>query len=75
MVSIYHTSAQSFRHVYFSIIADYLDILKSLLGVTRSLNQNVGADFGMNFNHLFFVVIFAHLIDLVGNNLHCFHAY
>ena len=41
MVPIYHTSAQILRHAYFSIIADYLDVVEILHGVTGSSILNV----------------------------------
>ena len=47
MVPIYHTSAQSLWYVYFYIIADYLNLFKSLLGVTRSPIQNACTEFGI----------------------------
>ena len=47
MLPIQHTSAQSLRHVYFSIIVYYLDFSNSLLRVIRSLNLNICAEFGI----------------------------
>ena len=54
MVTIYHMSAQSLRYVYFSIIAYYLNVIKSLLGVTISPILNVCSEFGIYFSRLFF---------------------
>ena len=55
-VPIYPTSAQTLRNVYFSIIADYLEFFKSLLGVTEVWNIYLS---------VVFVVIFENLRDLV----------
>ena len=45
IVPIKHTSAQTLWHVYFSIIANYFDIVDIVLGVTRSSVQNICTEF------------------------------
>ena len=53
MVPIYHTSAQILRYANIAIISEYLNIFKSLLGVTGPLIQNVCAEFEINFSQIF----------------------
>ena len=45
IVPIYHTSEHNLRHVYFAIIADYLELVKSLPGVTISSIRNLSTEF------------------------------
>ena len=47
MVPIYRTSMQTLRHVYFVIIAEYLDVVECLSGGTGSLMRNVCTEFGI----------------------------
>ena len=49
IVPIYHTYAQTLRHIYFSIVSDYLDVVDSLHGVTGYLMRNVCTNFGILF--------------------------
>ena len=43
MVPIYHTYAPTLRYVNVAIISDYIDILKSLIGVTGPLIRDLFA--------------------------------
>ena len=45
MVPIYHNCAHTLWYIYFSILADYINIVKSLHGVTVSPIQNVCTGF------------------------------
>ena len=54
MVPIYDTSAQSLQYLYYSIIEDYIDIVKSFIGLIVSSIRNVCAEFGIYFSKLFF---------------------
>ena len=53
VVLIYHTHEHTLRHVYFSTIEDYLNVIKSLYGVTRSSIRNVCSEFGIYIPQLF----------------------
>ena len=75
MVPIQNPSTQSLRYVYFAMIVDYLDIIKSLLGITRYLIRNICTEFGISMSQFCFVVLFLQLRDLAGNNLRCFLPY
>ena len=46
-----------FYHVYFAIMADYIDIVESLHGVTRSLIQNICTEFGI-YIYQFFLLFY-----------------
>ena len=66
---------QNLRQMYFSIVADYLDIIDILIGVTRSLIQDLCAEFVSLYLSALFVNIFSRSIYLAGNNIHYFHPY
>ena len=53
MVPIYHTSGQTLRHIYFSIIAYYPKVVNSLHGVNGSLIRNVLTEFGIYISEFF----------------------
>ena len=60
MVPIEQTPEQILCYIYLSIVAGYLNFVKSLLGVTGSPVRNVCAEFGVYFYHillLFFLKI------------------
>ena len=53
VVPIYHTSMKTLRHVYFAIIANYLDVIESLHGVNGSSIRNICTEFGIYTPQLF----------------------
>ena len=65
MVPLYHKSAHTLRHTYLSTVADYLGIVESLNGVTKSLIQNVCTEFGISISYFVVVVLFVQLRDLM----------
>ena len=58
VVPIKHMSAQTLQHAYFSIISDYIHVIKSLHGVTISLIQNVCTDFGIYISRFLFFLLY-----------------
>ena len=46
-------SAQTLRRVYFSIIEDHFDVVRSFLEVTGSSIRHVCAEFGIDLYHIF----------------------
>ena len=53
LVPIQHTSANSLRHIYFSIVEHFIDVVESLLGVTRSRICDECAEFDIPIYRIF----------------------
>ena len=57
--NLVHFSAQTLRHVYVATIADYVDVVEILHGVTGSSIRNVCTEFGIYIPQ-FFVLFSLH---------------